>query len=215
MTELGLLRAAGYRFLAALFLYPDRTRRTRLRRTARLLRETPGVRALAFFRAWQPLLERLARGAGEELEVVYGRVFGLAGEQDACPLCESAYRDADSVGELCGLLTAMYREAGLAPVGPEPPDHLSAELEYLSVLAQREAEAWERDGEAAVQVVQAERRFLLEHPYRWVPELRRRLESSDPSGVYAAAAAAAEAFLEHEVDLTGLLGTRETAGVRG
>ncbi len=215
MTELGLLRAAGYRFLGALFLYPDRARRTRLRRTARALRETPTVRALAFFRAWEPLLDRLARGTGKELEVVYGRVFGLAGEQDACSLCESAYRDSPPPGELCGLLMAVYREAGLVPAGPEPPDHLSAELEYLSVLAQREAEAWERDGEAAVRAVQAERRFLLEHPCRWVPELRRRLELSDPSGVYASAAAAVEAFLEHEVDLTGLLCTRETAGVRG
>ncbi len=214
MTELALVREAGYRFLATVFLYPDRARRARVRRIARALLDAPEFRALAFTRAWEPLLERCAGGLGEELEAVYVRLFGLTGKGPACSLCESAYREGPAA-ECCGRLSQAYREAGLVPSGPEPPDHLSVQLEYLSALVHREAEAWHQAPQEAARLLHAERAFLLDHPWRWVPELGRCLQSHDAGGLHASAAEALEAFLEHEVDLAPLLVARASVAVRG
>ncbi len=214
MTELALVREAGYRLLAALFLYPDCHRRTRLRRAARSFRDAQELRGLAFARAWAPLLDRLSRDLQEGVEAEYVRLFGPDGSGPACPLWESAYGEGPGT-ELYGSLNRAYVEVGLVPAGPEPPDHLSVQLEYLSALVRREAEAWQQDVREAAKVLQAEHRFLVDHPWRWAPELVRRLQRHGPGGLYGSAAAALEAFLEHEVDLTGLLVERAAAEVAG
>lgn len=172
------------------------------------------MRGLAFFSLWQASWERLEGNFGGELAEVYLRVFDLTGRRGGCSLCESAYRDAS--WPVVERLRREYREAGVEPKGPEPPDHLSVELEYLAVLVGREATAWGTEAAGVAETLRRERRFLRAHPSAWVPELVACVREHDPAGVYAAAAEALEAFLEHEVDLTEALlrqvGTPELAG---
>jgi TorA maturation chaperone TorD len=59
----------------------------------------------------------------------------------------------------------------------ERPDHLGMELEFMSVLAAREAYAHEHqlDNEAVAVCRDAQKKFLREHLGRWSPAFARRL----------------------------------------
>ncbi|MDR7415444.1 MAG: molecular chaperone TorD family protein [Armatimonadota bacterium] len=203
MKALAAARHALYRFFGLVFLYPDPGRRARLRRLARALGAEKAVRGLAFFPVWRASWERLQQNLGEGLEEVYLRIFDLTGRRGGCSLCESGYRDAS--WQAAAELQREYREAGVQPKGPEPSDHLSVELEYLAVLVAREAREWEAGTAGVEEILRRQRDFLRAHPCAWVPELVVRVREHDPTGVYAAAAEALEAFLEHEGDLTELL----------
>jgi TorA maturation chaperone TorD len=203
VSALAAVRHAAYRFFSLAFLYPDRGRRGRLRQLAQALAAERVARGLAFFPAWRECWERLGRTPGDELEALYVQLFDLAGRPGSCSLCESAYRDAP--WQVVADLREQYRRAGVEPGGPEPADHLSVELEYLSVLVKTEAGAWEAGGAGLAEVLARQRHFLQAHPCGWVPELVACVRRRDPTGPYAAAAAALESFLQHEVDLTSLL----------
>lgn len=204
MRALAALRTAGYRFLAIAFLYPDPARRRQLSQLSPAFLAEPGLRQLSFFRAWVPVLERLQQEPGQMLEHAYVQLFGLAGAPGPCPLCASAYLDGAPVA-LLETLKQEYLGAGLVHKGPHMPDHLSVALEYVSVLVEQEEKAWEQDPVRAEDVVRREREFLERYLGPWVPELCARVRRCDRSGVYAAAADALEAFLQHELDLTSVL----------
>lgn len=79
-------------------------------------------------------------------------------------------------------LAAFYRAFGLelAPDASERQDHICLQLEFMSVLAAKEAYALEYQLEDdALEVCRsAQKEFLREHLGRWVPAFTRRLESS-------------------------------------
>lgn len=65
-----------------------------------------------------------------------------------------------------------YRQFGLEPekLHSEPDDHVGLEFAFLAHLARLALEALERDDTAAFdQYLDAQRRFLVEHPLQWVP----------------------------------------------
>lgn len=212
MKTLAAVRKAAYRFLASVFLYPDAPRRNQLRRVSRVFLAEPTFRQFAFFRAWVPLLEHLSNRSGRALEQAYVHVFDVTGAAGACSLCASAYLESGP-GSLVMELRRRFLEAGFAPTGRLPADHLSVALEYLSALMGSEGEAWGTDGVRAREVVRRERQFLVGYLRPWVCDLCACMRRRDVVGVYMAAADALEEFVEHEVALTSVLEDPELARV--
>jgi hypothetical protein len=116
-------------------------------------------------------------------------VFGHAA-RGSCPLNEIEYGDlnADPLFQPHRLadLAAFYRAFGVevTPDAGERLDHISFELEFMCVLAAKEACGLEPNQDARLASVSrdAQRKFLREHPGRWLPAFARRLAgaSDDP-----------------------------------
>jgi len=89
-------------------------------------------------------------------------------------------------------LAAFYRAFGLelAPDASERQDHVCIELEFMSVLAAKEAFALEQqlDEDALTVCRAAQKNFLREHLGRWVPAFTRRIERTNDEALLNAAA---------------------------
>jgi len=112
----------------------------------------------------------------------YLAAFGHAA-RGRCPLNEIEYGDikADPLFQPHRLadLAAFYRAFGLdvATDADERHDHICLELEFMCVLAAKEAYALEHqlDPEELSICRDAQKRFLREHLARWTPAFARRL----------------------------------------
>jgi len=125
---------------------------------------------------------RAALGDAKALEaqqVDYTRLFGGIAKRHNLPApFESVALESRLMGDSTVAVEAAYREAGFDAPVPEagPPDHLGAELRFLSLACYQEMEAWQaRDRAAAAGWVERERRFLDEHLLAWVPRHCERL----------------------------------------
>ncbi|MCC6766266.1 MAG: molecular chaperone TorD family protein [Deltaproteobacteria bacterium] len=109
--------------------------------------------------------------ATDDLASEHVRLFGPAGR---AALTETSWGDA---GRLLGKATALadlggfYRAFGVQPdaASPRPEDHLALELEFVSVLALKEA--WARSGgetEALAVTRDATAKFLADHLGTWI-----------------------------------------------
>ncbi len=111
--------------------------------------------------------------------------FGHAA-RGRCPLNEIEYWDikADPLYQPHRLadLAAFYRAFGLemAEDAGERHDHLCLELEFMCVLAAKEAYALDRQLalDSLTQCLDAQRKFLREHLGRWAPAFARRLAAA-------------------------------------
>jgi TorA maturation chaperone TorD len=99
-------------------------------------------------------------------------------------------------------VAGFYRAFGveLRP-GTERPDHLGAELEFMQLLAAKEALALgdEGDGERAELCREAARAFLRDHLGRWVKAFADAVEAGAGEPFYRAAARLLASFVAHEV----------------
>jgi DMSO reductase family type II enzyme chaperone len=126
---------------------------------------------------------RLKKDGFEPFQIAYVVAFGHAARGD-CPLNEIEYGDlnADPLFQPHRLadLAAFYRAFGLqvADDAAERPDHIGLELEFMAVLAAREAYALEQqfDNDLLLVCRDAQKKFLREHLGRWSPAFARRLE---------------------------------------
>ena len=126
---------------------------------------------------------------GEVLEGDQIRLFGPAGR---CSLHETAYGDA---GRLLGKaayladISGFYLAFGLqpAPTDTHPEDHLTLELEFMSILALKEAYALAEGWVEHLEVTrEAQRKFLQDHFGTWIDALVEHLDTCDPHPFYAA-----------------------------
>ena len=128
------------------------------------------------------LAHQLARFSYEAFAVSHITCFGHTVRGD-CPMNEIEYGDikADPLFQPHRLsdLGAFFAAFGveLAPDAAERIDHISIELEFMSVLAAKEAHALEHqfDEEALSTLRDAQKKFLREHLGRWSPAFSRRL----------------------------------------
>jgi hypothetical protein len=112
----------------------------------------------------------------------YVAAFGHAA-RGSVPMNEIEYGDikADPLFQPHRLadLGAFYGAFGLemTPDAAERQDHISIELEFMSVLAAKETYALEHqlDDEQAAVCREAQKKFLREHLGRWTPAFTRRL----------------------------------------
>ncbi|GIX48523.1 MAG: hypothetical protein KatS3mg131_2734 [Candidatus Tectimicrobiota bacterium] len=195
-----LLRADVYRLLALGFAHPSPER---LQALAALLEELLAAALPSPLRLpLQALQAALAASSQPEVEGAYHRLFATT---VAVPPCESSYSREDK-GALLLDVSGFYRAFGLAAGrAQEPPDSIGHELEFMGILALKEALARQQGRAEAVDVtVAAQRDFLQEHLGRWYAALAARLQAASPLPFYQALAALLAAWGQAELARYGL-----------
>ncbi len=155
--------------------------------------------------ALEALSAALYRDAATGFGDAYLAVFGHAA-RGSCPLNEIEYGDlkADPLFQPHRLadLAAFYRAFGLevADDAGERHDHICLELEFMCVLAAKEAYALEHqlDADQLAQCREAQKKFLREHLSRWTPAFTRRLTAATTNPTLRALAEFTRAFIEAE-----------------
>ncbi len=214
LAELAGLRAVCYRFLAALFLYPNEQRWANLRATAESLENTHDLlTAFPFCEQFESLIVAVKSISEQEVNSTAAEYFDLfIGGVDGArvPIYESHYLDprGGQTGWLAAQLKQEYSAAGV-PLTERPNellDHAAVELEFLGMLCEREAEAWvEQVTEKSVRSLENQNAFLEQHISKWFPLFAERVQTLQQMGVYSSSAEAAMAFVSHDYHLTGLL----------
>jgi TorA maturation chaperone TorD len=96
----------------------------------------------------------------------------------------------------------LYLEEGLAlsPSIRDLPDHILAELEFMSHLSEREASAWESGIEKVKHYLRKQDTFLTNHLTKWVPPFAQGIRSASEQEIYRALAGLTESFivLDHD-----------------
>ncbi len=102
----------------------------------------------------------------EDLQVEYTRLFITAHPSLYCPPYESYYREGSVYGNASVEVREIYEKSGLEySFEGEPPDHISVELEFLSLTEDRD---------------------FAGRMMEWVPEFARRVkENSEIYGEFA------------------------------
>lgn len=134
----------------------------------------------------------------DTLRVEYAKLFVGPFELQAPPY-ESTY--VDDSGRVMTRSTAevieAYRQEGLDVGLDEPPDHVSAELEFVYVLVAEEVEALAAgDIEAATASLRRQYEFLSSHLGRWVSELSENVLEHADTEFYRALADETRDFVE-------------------
>jgi putative dimethyl sulfoxide reductase chaperone len=180
--EQAFRRAQVYSFLAGAFLYPGDNWTMDAELLHRVLSEldfapdTLAIQPLTLF----------------ELQAEHRRVFGATGS-----LCyETEYglphefRQSQELADING----FYRAFGFALARDirERPDHLAVELEFMHVLALKEATARRRE---EVEIcIDAQRKFLADHLGQWIGLFAQSLRLNT-DGVYLALGGFAASFV--------------------
>jgi DMSO reductase family type II enzyme chaperone len=151
----------------------------------------------------------------------YIATFGHAA-RGGCPLNEIEYGDikADPLFQPHRLadLAAFYRAFGLEVAGDagERQDHICLELEFMCVLAAKEAYAHEHqiDADQLSQCRDAQKKFLREHLGRWTPAFTRRLAAATNEPTLGALAEFTRDFIESECARFGVKSGSEELALR-
>lgn len=82
------------------------------------------------------------------------------------------------------------------------PDHISAEFEFMQMLLEKEAQAWNTDDEdLAANVQQVQKMFYDEHLSRWVDNFCDKVIGEAKTVFYAEMAAMTKAFMAFEGEI--------------
>lgn len=210
MARLATLRQGAYRLLSSTLLYPETERLTLVKVAALYLDgESEFLGGSAFHVAWKRLVAALAavkEGSAGALQERYVSLFLLKGDAAPCFPYESAYvpMARRAPGLAMAALDAEYAAEGLSLSRSisEPPDHVSVELEFMSFLCGREAQAWQkRQAKVALSLVAREATFLRGHLGIWLPHFSEMVHARDGRGLYDAAVEATWAFVSHDAAL--------------
>jgi DMSO reductase family type II enzyme chaperone len=195
-TETAVRRSQVYKFLADAFLYP----------ADNWPADVPIVNAIAR----ELDAPHMAMDGGQwttgDLQSEHRRVFGLAGS-----LCyETEYglphefRQSQELADLAGFYRAFGFDVGGAV--RERPDHLAVELEFMCLLALKEAYAAQNAFvEHTAVSVDAQRKFIEDHLGRWIDLFAQSVALNAIDGPYLALARFAAAFVAADA---GRLGAR-------
>lgn len=200
-----LARADAYRVLAAVFRDPDdpgvddELELRVLRSAARRLGSSVTPAAWAGI---QRIERRAARAA--EHRAIFGHVVA-----HGCPPYETEFgrRHVFGQSQELGDIRGFYEAFGVRPrTGGERPDHIACELEFLALLALKEAIAVAGEDDELMELGRgAARSFLRDHPGRWVRALAARIGQRAPDSGYAAAAAIVATLLAEHALALGVL----------
>lgn len=204
-----LHRAALYRLAAGAFSYPEPGLLAELRSCATRCLDSRGAAgdpltaAVAGFRAALREPDAVASILQQEYVFLFDR-------QVHCSPYETAYGDgrriAGKSAELADI-AGFYTAFGLAPSAARPDmvDHVAAELEFMSLLALKEAAALTEDLDEALAVTrEAARAFLRDHLGRWAGAFARQLADSTAVPYYQAAGRLLAALVDEEVRALGV-----------
>lgn len=207
-------RAGIYRLLGRAFAYPTELVVQEVGRLAGELAEgpaTPGV--------LRDALDRFATAvlASDAATVAAEHVF-LFHRQVQCPPYEGAYGPSDpfAAGKSAALadIAGFYAAFGLEPAAGQPDveDHVAAELEFMSVLAVKEAYARaEDDGDGLAVTRETQVRFLTDHLGCWAETFAEGVRAATPVPYFVAVADLLLAWVRREIATLGATPTRFAA----
>ena len=220
VTEDALVRAEAYRLLADALIYPDEAFTARLADGyAAKLMECLSALDESADAAWIERFEHFARAIDgvslADLQRAHRFAFGVAA---SAPPYETeygqphAFRQSQELADIVG----FYRAFGFDVGGDvrERPDYLGVELEFMYLLACKQAYAIaEGLVEAAEVCHDAQRKFLCDHLARWIGVYARRLNDQAQGGhVYAALADLAATFVGEDARRLGIERASMTPG---
>ena len=197
-------RQGMYRLLSAAFLPPQPERLVNLKAGADTL-EGMGMAHLAFYNEWAPW--RTALNDVDDvipIDVEYVRMFttGIAGA--VSPPTESFYR-ADPIrgetAEVLANLRLLYDKYRLEPTAivSDTLDHVSIQLEVMSALCAREAEARAEDNYRRLELtLDHELEFVETHLGVWLPVFVSRIAGGETEPFFATLGPAAASFVHHD-----------------
>ena len=148
----------------------------------------------------------------DELLTAYDQTFGLIFtpecppyETEYCPNSEPFFR-AQEMADIAG----FYRAFGLdvAHAQPERPDHITLELEFMSLLLTKERLAMTAKEPSADEQAEtcriSQRQFFSDHLAWWVPSFANGLRRKAADGPFAALARILAAFMPIERNRFGI-----------
>lgn len=150
--------------------------------------------------------ERGAAGgvrAVSDIQREYDRLFSHR-TSVLCPIYEVEYdrNRAVSQGPTLADIAGFYRAFGLEIAVNERPDHLALELEFMSVLAYKEALALQNNLFEQAEICRdAQRKFLEAHLGRWVKLFAEILVRESQLEFYTKLATELKDFIEPECAL--------------
>ena len=193
-----------YRLLSAAFLPPQSERLVNLKAGADTL-EGMGLAHLAFCNEWAPW--RRALNDVDDvipIDIEYVRMFttGIAGA--VSPPTESFYR-ADPIrgetAEVLANLRLLYDKYRLEPtaVVSDTLDHVSIQLEVMSALCAREAEARAEANDRRLELTLVHQlEFVEAHLGVWLPVFVNRIASGETEPFFATLGPATASFVHHD-----------------
>lgn len=210
LANLARFRQIAYRLFATAFAYPDKDQVCVATAIAATLdSQNDALLSFPFFSEWSQLLDRVRALDHCDLKAVedqYFRCFVIDPELPPCPPYESVHLalPPGASGVLTAQLVNEYRDGGLeiSPSLEEAPDHATVELEYMTLLCDQEARAWEKKHlKEGIEALKRQQSFLKQHLSRWFPGFAREVDKKKTSELYGSLARAASAFIIHDKDL--------------
>jgi TorA maturation chaperone TorD len=199
-----LVRASMYRILSVAFAHPTAPRLDELRLAIDKVLATGAVASPVAgpLQAFREAVD--AADAGDAA----GEYVFLFDQGVRCAPYEGAYGPPKVAGHAAQLadVAGFYAAFGLALEGgqAEAADHVSAELEFMSTLALREAWALVQHATAGWQVTrEAAMRFIDDHLARWAPAFADALEAATALPFYRTAACALRSWIAEERRVLG------------
>ena len=198
-----IARSACYKLLSLAFLPPRTLDGERLfAGVEKIIRTLPeGHQAVL-----KPIVEEIPMPQNEPSEHEYTRLFGVGlaatpyeTEYDPLTSVRKGHRLADLLGfyEAFGFRLAHHRK--------EFPDHIAAELEFMSLLLLKAAHAGGEGREEAQAVAEdAAAKFVVDHLAAWGGIFADRIEASTQDSFYRFAARLLRGFLIAEFRLLGV-----------
>jgi len=206
--EEALARGHIYRFLSTAFAYPVPVGYTTLQ--AELSQEAARARALLGWpvEEFDTACHALRNCLHERFEAEHVAAFGHTTAADV-PAYEARYgarhlfQETQCMADVAGFYRAFgFEEADAAR---ERPDHIAVELEFMHVLAIKEAVALGHGWIEQVEVCRdAQAQFLRDHLGRWTPTFLRRLADHAKGGIFAMLAGITAACLQADCRGFGL-----------
>jgi TorA maturation chaperone TorD len=197
--EMALARAAVYRLLAVSFAYPTRDALEVLAGALDVAHRATELLGEPVAAAVSEVGAHLAGMSQGDLEATYQRAFTLSYNED-CPLYETAFsaRHIFQQTQQQADIAGFYRAFGVDPHA-ERPDHIALELEFLYLVALKEAWARAQDDTEHVEVCrEAAQAFMRDHLSRWSGQVASRIAIAGRGTFYEPAARLLRAFTAAE-----------------
>lgn len=211
VEDFARFRQGMYRIFSAAFLAPQPERLLDLMAGADML-EGMGMPHLAFYREWVPWGDALRDIDDVTLiDVEYVRMFTTGVTGAVSPPTESFYT-ADpirgEVAEVLGDLRLVYDRYRLEPTTAvaDTLDHVSIQLEVMSALCAREADALVEGNDRRLDLTLANQlEFIETHLGVWLPAFVDRIASVETAPFYATLGPAVASFVHHDTGVIRFL----------
>lgn len=200
-----LARVDAYRVLAEAFRDPAGPGGVDRLETGILRTASERIRANVDEATWIGLARIRSRDRrATEHRAIFGHTVA-----HGCPPYETEYGRRHVFGQAqeLGDIRGFYEAFGVRPRrGGERPDHVACELEFLALLALKEAISAAQGNHAQRETCRAAARtFLGDHLGRWLPALAGRIAAREPTSGLAAAAAVGAAVVAAHARTVGAL----------